>query len=336
MKKNRVYNLLRRFTDKTVPTASRWMMQRWLISNQEVTEKEETLCRLWEETNVDAGEGTRRSLLVTKRRIGQMEQRKPHPKLLVRMWRYAAILLLPLATGVTVYLATSRQEVEPDMVECYVPNGEQRTLELSDGSKIQVNSGTLFIYPRTFQGKNRLVYLSGEANFEVVKNQHSPFIVRTGPLKVQVLGTKFNVASYPGEGRIVTTLERGVVKVYKNESPDKAVILKPNEQLTYNGSDGNFHLSRTDAKVSAAWTKGEVRFTNQPLSEILKTLERRYDVSFRYDTGLQLSELYTMKFKQYETIEDVIRVFTQLAGNIGYRLEGKVILLYPVKKGGNR
>ncbi len=94
--------------------------------------------------------------------------------------------------------------------------------------------------PVSFQKKKkRSVYLSGEANFTVAQNPDKPFIVSTGPLKVEVLGTKFNIESYPDNDRITTTLEHGSVKIYKNEAPEKSIIMKPDEQVIYNSQDRN-------------------------------------------------------------------------------------------------
>ena len=152
-------------------------------------------------------------------------------------------------------------------------------------------------------------------------------------MKVEVLGTKFNIESYPDNERITTTLENGSVKIYKNGEPEKAIIMKPDEQVIYNGQNQTFSINWVEASDCSAWTQGELRFANQPLHEILTTMERKYNVHIKLSPEIKTSDLYTMKFKQHETIEDAMYIFAQLAGNINYKIEGKEILLFKAGKG---
>ncbi|MEG2067735.1 MAG: FecR domain-containing protein [Tannerellaceae bacterium] len=328
MEKNRAYRILQRLTDRTLPAKHRGTVLHWLAGESDLPEKEEALRQLWKEMDAEADQSTHLSLLDVHRKIGAKESVAHNLTLRNRLMRYAAILLLPLIVGIAVWKVAERQQTVQEMVECYVPNGKLETVLLPDGTRIQINSGSLLIYPREFRGKNRTVYLTGEANFSVSKNKNRPFIVRTGPLKVQVLGTQFNIESYPGNGRIVTTLEEGAVKVYKNDMPEKAIEMKPDEQLTYNEKDDTFTSSRVEAHSVSVWTRGELRFVDKSLTEILTAMERRYNVHFRVSPDVHSSDMFTMKFKQHETIEDVMNIFAQLVGNLSYRIEGKDILLF--------
>lgn len=333
MSENRIYHLLHHLADKDIPLRIKKQIRAWLVNEEYLPQKDAALYRIWQETEASTDENILTALHTTKRRIGLS---KSVNRWTTRFYKYAAILLLPLITGIAVWTMMDQNQKELEMVECYVPNGEQRTVNLPDGSQIKVNSGTLLIYPKEFKGRARTIYLSGEACFSVIKDEKKPFVVRTGVLKVQVLGTKFNVESYPGSGRIVTTLKQGSVKVYKENIPEESIQLKPDQQLIYNEQNQHFLLKETNADESLAWTQGELHFYNQPLSEILKIIERRYNVSFRINAGLKLSDQYTMKFKQYETIDDVMRVFTQLAVNINYHIKGNDVFLYVKEEGGER
>lgn len=333
MEKNKVYTILQRLVDHTIPSEHRNTIKRWLASDKDMAEKETALQRIWMETNAEADKSISQSLAATRQKIRMTTHQVSGFYLRVRLLRYAAILLLPLITGTTVWFVTQKQYREPDMIECYVPNGQQQTVQLPDGSSIQLNSGSLLIYPRQFEGKRRTVYLRGEAKFSVARNTYKPFIVSTGPLKVEVLGTKFNIESYPENKRIVTTLEQGSVKVYKNEQPEQSIVMKPDEQLVYNKQNETFNTLYVNASDCSAWTNSELRFVNQPLTDILATMERRYDVRFKISPDIKSSDLFTMKFKKHETIEDAMHIFTQLAGNINYRIEGQEILLFHSGKG---
>lgn len=333
MEKNRVYNILRRLTDHTVPSEHRNIIRNWLTNSSNIPEKDAAMQEIWLETKAEADDSTRQSLQKTIRKIQHTDHLMIKISLRSRLLRYAAILILPLITGMAAWWLTKNEYAEPEMIECYVPNGKQETIELPDGSFIQINSGSLLIYPRKFSEKKRAVYLSGEANFKVAKNPHKPFIVSTGPLKVEVLGTKFNIEAYPDNERITTTLENGSVKIYKNDEPKKAITMKPDEQVVYNGQNQTFSINWVEASDCSAWTQGELRFANQPLHEILTTMERKYNVHIKLSPEISTSDLYTMKFKQHETIEDAMYIFAQLAGNINYKIEGKEILLFKAGKG---
>lgn len=332
MEKNRVYNILRRLTDHTIPLEHRHIIRSWLTSSNDVLEKETAMRQIWLETKAEADYSTRQSLHKTMQKIRHADPQPIRVSLQNRLLRYAAILLLPLITGMATWWLAKSEYTEPEMIECYVPNGKQETIQLPDGSLIQVNSGSLLIYPREFSEKRRSVFLSGEANFTVAKNPDKPFIVSAGPLKVEVLGTKFNIDSYPDNDCITTTLENGSVKIYKSDEPERAIIMQPDEQVVYDGQKQAFSMGRVKSNDYTAWTEGELRFVNQPLTQILTVMERKYNVHIKLSPDIKSSDLFTMKFKQHESVEDAMRIFTQLAGNINYKIEGKEVLLFKNRK----
>lgn len=327
MEKSRVYNILRRLTDHTVLSEHRHLIRNWLTGSNNTPEKESAMRQIWLETEATADEHIHQSLKKTMQKIRRAEYHTPKVSLQSRLIRYAAILILPLITGIAAWWLAKNEYTEPEMIECYVPNGKQETVELPDGSIIQINSGSLLVYPHEFSKNKRSVFLSGEANFTVAKDARKPFIVNTGPLKVEVLGTKFNIDSYPDNDIITTTLENGSIKIYKSDEPEKAIIMRPDEQVVYDGQDQSFKIDRVESGDCSAWTQGELRFINQPLTQILTVMERKYNVHIKLSPDIKSSDLFTMKFKQHESIDDAMRIFTQLAGNIYYKIDGKEILL---------
>lgn len=332
MKQNIAYRILRKFREGTVSSRHRTDVKRWYISDQDATDKEIAMRDLWNETNGKADETTLRSLSSVHQKINSQDssvfRRFSHNRWL----RYAAVLLLPIVTGTLVFWFSQNYNMNMEMTECYVPNGKLRTVVLSDGTQVQINSGTVLIYPQEFRGNKRTVYLSGEAHFSVAKNAKKPFIVRTGPLNVEVLGTKFDIESYPGGDYITTTLEEGSVKVYREEDPQTSILMQPDEQLIYYAGVDSFATNHVEATDFSAWTQGELRFQNKSLNEILATIERRYNVRFQVDEGIECKDLYTMKFKSHETIEDALHVFSLILENVSYKKEGQTIRLYPKRK----
>jgi ferric-dicitrate binding protein FerR (iron transport regulator) len=269
MEKNKAYKILLRLRDGMLTEEQREQIVCWLGSGQDAEEKETALFRIWEEAKAEAGEASDASLQATWQKIASTEKQVSRRRLILPVFlRYAAVCLLICAASLGSWkLAEKKYSTSSEMIECFVPYGERRSVNLPDGSRIQLNSGTILVYPADFTGKSRTVYLSGEANLAIQKDDR-PFILHTGNLIVEVLGTRFNVESYPGSGHITTTLEEGSVKLYKKGDPAGSIRLKPNEQLTYLSHEEAFHIRRNvNIPDYSAWTKGNLHFINEPLDE---------------------------------------------------------------------
>lgn len=336
MKKQLIYQIIRKLADRTLPASQRDIVLRWLIGPQDTSEKEEAMFRLWNDTNGTevSDESAKRALQNVKEKLNINKSRTRHIQWIQVATKYAAILLLPLITGLIVWGIMENKVAESsDMIECFVPDGEQKTIQLPDGTEVRINSHSLLIYPKQFHGDYRHIHLLGEAFFKVYRNEEMPFIISTGPLKIKVLGTQFNVNSYPDEDYISTTLNEGSVKVYRSDNEVRGITMKPNEKLIYNNKNSTFELILANAKEESSWTQGEIRFDEQPLSYILKTLERQYNVKFQYGKDIHVNDFYTLKFKHHENIEEVMNVLSILIENIDYEISGKTIFLFQ-KKGG--
>lgn len=339
---NRIYDILRRFTDGIIHSSYRRDILKWLLNDNESDEKDKALFRLWNEVDTSALSSSQiqSSLRSVKLKLGLntfgVEEKKIfHLNLILK---YAAIFLLPLISGLSVwFLMNNSYKNTSNMIECFVPNGEKKTITLSDGTKVILNSGSLFIYPEQFYGDERCVYLSGEGYFDVFRCDDFPFIVHTGRLNVKVLGTRFNIEAYPDEKSITTTLNKGSVKVFIPEKESDGLILKPNEQAVYHSNNMSLDLKKVDANDYSSWTEGEICFIQEPLFSVLKTLSRRYNVEFRYDDKINIEDLYTVNFKSDETIEQVVQVLTSIIDkDIVASIKGDIVYLRTREKGGNR
>lgn len=339
MKRETINQVIRKLADNMLPESQRNTVLRWLIGQQDAPEKEEALYRLWNEadTTTVSKEETLKALDEVKTKLHFATGNKPHIRWVNFAAKYAAILLLPLVTGLVVWGIMNKKVTDiSNMIECYVPAGEQKTIQLPDGTEVRINSNTLLIYPKEFHGDYRRVHLSGEAFFNVQRNEEMPFIIGTGPLKIRVLGTEFNVESYPEDEYITTTLSQGSVKVYHNENEAAGITMKPNEKLIYNNTSNTFSLVQANAEEETSWTQGKMLFNEQPLSYILKTLERRYNVKFHYGKDINTEEIYTLQFKHSENIEEVMNILSILIGHIDYEINKKDIFLFQEKGGSTR
>ncbi|MBC8004601.1 MAG: DUF4974 domain-containing protein [Verrucomicrobia bacterium] len=162
-----------------------------------------------------------------------------------------------------------------------IPRGGEYFLILSDGTKVWLNSETTLRFPVHFAKDIRSVELTGEAFFEVSKDANTPFVVSSGNQRVKVLGTQFNVSSYPDDRSIYTTLVEGSVEVSLKNKINEKITLKPNEQSLV--SDTEFEKMEVDVNLYVAWKAGRFMFRDQPLEVIMKTLSKWYDVQFVFN-----------------------------------------------------
>lgn len=331
------HKIIKNFTSDKFSPELKEKLWKWLVDSTEQAEKDEALMELWEAQNFKADAGTERSYQNFRRKMAP-RQRKATARYTLRKWlQVAAVLLVPLLSMVASYLYIQSNEEHTELVEYYVPRGEQKQVTLPDGTTAYLNSGTLLVYPQKFTGDIRSVYLIGEANFDVKKDKQHPFIVKTNHLKVKVLGTKFNVHAYAENEKTTTTLESGSVVVQKANNED-IITLTPNEQLEYDNPSGEFNKKIIDASVYSGWTRGELNFAAMTLSDIFITIERIYDIHIIVPPHLATTDVYTIKFKQKAPIKEIMNIVTKTIGNIDYKVEDENILLIysPLNKKGGR
>ena len=256
------------------------------------------------------------------------ERKCSRRKMVLGIIKYAAMFVLPLLTALVAWNYSAEYYAQGnELTEYYVPEGRIDSLLLSDNTRVIVNSGTSIIYPHKFNSRSfyRNVYVNGSCHFAVTKDCNHPFVVNMGSLKVKVLGTHFTVDSYNDDDNITVTLEEGLVKVFDNK---QSMTLKPNEQVVYNRKNGTMHKNRVDAMAYGAWVAGNVDFASQPLSEIIKTLERKYDVSITVASDINLAKRYTMNFKKEESLDRILKVLSMVSGEINYTVDNRKVRLY--------
>ncbi|WP_163717764.1 FecR family protein [Mangrovibacterium lignilyticum] len=204
---------------------------------------------------------------------------------LIQTLKYAAILILFFALG---YVASQQLESlmltesykTNELTEIYVPKGEQAEITLADNTKVILNSDTKLTFPVKFNKKQRFVSISGEAYFDVSKSK-IPFIVNSSYGNIRVLGTSFNIRAY-GDMEYQTTLVEGKV-IFTNKALE--TILKPGEQLTVT-TKNQANVKKVNTTAASSWTLGVISFENEPLMDVVKKLERHFNITISLDKTL--------------------------------------------------
>ena len=204
-----------------------------------------------------------------------------------------------------------------------VPRGGEYQLTLSDGSKVQLNSMSSIRFPVQFAQDCRLVELEGEAYFEVSKTGQ-PFIVQTKGMKIEVLGTTFNISAYPNE-EYQTTLVSGSVKVQTENGSNR--ILKPSEQACITPGSNLINVRNVDTAFYTSWIHGKINFKDQRLDDIMKTLARWYDMDVVYENEATKELRFGCYVNRYNEITPLVKLLEQ-TGRVTVTVEGKTIKIF--------
>jgi len=230
---------------------------------------------------------------------------------------YAAAVIVLMASSAlfTYYFMPKEPSVQPLLAEVemntlYTPAGQRARLVLQDGTEVWLNAKSSLTYPAAFTEKERRVRVEGEAFFHVAKDASKPFVVSAQDVDIQVLGTQFNVYGYPETGFVQTSLLEGSVNVFYPGKETEGVVLKPNQQVTVN--DGKMVVEPIVFADHFLWRDGIYAFEKEPLINILKKMEIYYDVKIIIKDPSLFNELYTGKFRQRDSLDDVFRVFQQI------------------------
>lgn len=222
--------------------------------------------------------------------------------------------------------------------------GARRKVTLPDGTVVNINSDSKLTYNNQFAQKAREVWLSGEAFFEVAQQADVPFIIHTGNMNIKVLGTSFNVKSYPEDATSETSLIQGKVQVSFDDRPEERIILHPNEKLTVKNRQP--HLKRAGADTlsqasitvnnlnpmqhasqlpETAWLQNNIAFSNASLAEIAVMLERHFDVTIEFINPDVMDYRYTGIFEG-EELSKILAVM-KLSKPFNYNIDGKKITI---------
>jgi len=219
-----------------------------------------------------------------------------------RRWLWAAGLAASLLIAFLIFYPGGKENNTAGNI-ISTKAGSKSKIQLPDGTQVWLNADSKLNYNQDFMGAYREVQLTGEAYFDVAKDQSRPFIIHTGPIDIRVMGTSFNVRAYPNEKTTETALIHGVVEVTLHNNPDKKIILRPSEKLTVQNTPppgpvapannrvpadepmltlGRVRYGKTDStgSIETMWVRNKLAFENETFEHITAEMERWYNVKF--------------------------------------------------------
>jgi ferric-dicitrate binding protein FerR (iron transport regulator) len=199
------------------------------------------------------------------------------------------------------------------------PRGGQYQVALPDGTKVWLNAATSLRFPTRFSATERMVYLDGEAYFEVAHNKSSPFKVKLNGQQVEVLGTHFNVMAYRDESSIKTTLLEGSVKL---TAPVGSIILEPGQQGYI--AKAAFTRSPVDVSIVTAWKDGLFKFNGIELRTLMRQISRWYDIEIEYEPGVK-DDVVFGAISRTSHLSKLLHILE--LGGVHFRLNGRKLIV---------
>lgn len=274
---------------------------------------------------------------------------KPRNKLyrIYKVTAWAAVAAIFISV---ILFALIQRKEDQRITSIIAPQNGISKIQLPDGSKVWLNSGSKLTYKNNYDSKCREVSLLGEAFFDVVKDPSHPFIVQTTTIKIKVLGTAFNVRSYANDITSEATLLRGRIELTILKNPDRQYILKPSEKMTIDNSPlseekpittdlkpakeeipavalSKMHQSEGAVLPSEAlWMEDIIAFDNTDFDEIAKKMERKYNLAIVFKDEKTSKLKFTGKFKN-ESIEKALKAL-QSTAYFHFKITDNRVLIY--------
>lgn len=294
MTKEQLTDLTAKYLDGSATAAERKILEQWYYS----FEGGEMVVELPEGEDEEALESR------MKAKIDELNARAGRRKRIlmqVRPFRMVAAVFLVLTAALLSVFFSGRQ--------VYNAQRQPRFVVLKDGSRVWLNSATRLVYTDfPFMGERRLS-LTGEAYFDVASDPDKPFIIQSGNMVTQVLGTAFNIKAYPGEPFAVT-VTKGKIKL-EDKTTKIVTFLTPNKQVKYANQQSPV-LVAVKADMAYSWTKGQLAFYDQSFEEIARTINRKYNVNIVFANKSLEQCMITATFEKESPVSRVIDLLCKI------------------------
>jgi ferric-dicitrate binding protein FerR (iron transport regulator) len=220
-------------------------------------------------------------------------------------------------------------EAQPVVLnELITPKGGGYTLQLADGTIVTLNAGSSLNYPVSFTDSIRQVFLVGEAYFDV-RHDGKPFIVSCDDIDVRVLGTSFNISTYPDDPDVKTTLVEGKVKITTSENlqlASEGKVLLPSDQAIFNKNNASIDIIQVNTSQYTSWIQGKFEFKNLDLDQVMKRLSRWYDFEYRFETDAAKDYHFTARINNDQNISSILEML-EMTTDVKFVIRDQIIVI---------
>lgn len=325
------YKLLAKCFAQQCNLAEHNEIERWRKENPEHEQVFSQLKEQWECTHLD----TSAYVIPDKAAVWKNIQREIHYKakqiplytrtLLIRTAGLVAVIALITGFSLSFLFKGGDNWVASQLENVTIaPPGQKTQLVLPDGTFVWLNSGSRLSYNYQYSTCDRIVYLEGEAFFDVKKDTQYPFIVKAGAVDIKVHGTAFNVSAYADEDNIMVALLRGKVSLSSTADRNLLTYLYPNQEAIVSKKDLSYHVESCDVEIEASWRHNLLKFEGASVEEVWKKLERWYGVDITL-SNVDNSKSYWFTIKT-ESLTELLEMINKISP-IEYKLDGKEVTI---------
>ena len=292
----------------------------------------ESLSSLWAQSDSASMDEGEISAAYERLRITNGEKKKSK-YLKLFTWQRIAAVIIPLVMLVVfgkLYVQMSDELKASQvvaMLQEHTVSDECKTIALADGTQVRLNQSSVLLYPEKFSGKERKVFLTGEACFDIKHDGRHPFHVSTPYFDITDLGTSFSVSSYATDVEVSTTLKTGKIEL-KIVGEDKVYSMKPNDQLVYNVKTKAVDLRQvTDEDDGLSWRNKQISLDDVTLAEAARIMGDVYGVKFVFRSSRHRNTKITVHFNRGESLKKALAIVGNLVPGLEYELKKDKVII---------
>lgn len=292
----------------------------------------ESLGSLWAQSDSASMDEGEISAAYERLRITNGEKKKSKYLKLFTWQRIAAVIipLLMLVVFGKLYVQMSDELKASQvvaMLQEHTVSDECKTIALADGTQVRLNQSSVLLYPEKFVGKERKVFLTGEAFFDIKHDGRHPFHVSTPYFDITDLGTSFSVSSYATDVEVYTTLKTGKIEL-KIVGEDKVYSMKPNDQLVYNVKTKAVDLRQvTDEDDGLSWRNKQISLDDVTLADAARIMGDVYGVKFVFRSSRHRNTKITVHFNRGESLKAALAIVRNLVPGLEYELKKDEVII---------
>ena len=296
-----IENLIARYLNGDSSEAENTKLLEWTNSDKKNEKEYFQIKDLWDTIKTKESKSNEHLILFYKT---QLENNKRARIILIN--RFAAIAAVFIIGLISYVLFSEKTVINSQQLSVYsVPMASRSKLVLFDGTEVNLNSGSTLTYSNEYNSGTRRVTLTGEGFFKVKSDKKHPFIVKTTDFEVEATGTQFNICAYENDSFSKATLAEGIVAL-RNFKSNQTFKIVPGERFKLNRSENTYDQCAVDIESELAWKDGQFIFKSIPFPELVKRLERWYDVKLLWSGKNLAAYHYSGRFKNQETIWQVL------------------------------